>query len=97
MENKTPINEKQLEENIEKATKKQIATCKNENKWTRAMLRAELEELDMLNKNIQLLNQINTTLSNIGQPAIAYYFEIMSQKFAEEKKAKQTNIEKDIQ
>ena len=61
------------------------------------MVRAELEELDLLNQNIEILKQINTTLSKIGQPAIAYYFEIMRQKLAEEQKARATSIEKDIQ
>lgn len=93
MENKTPINEEQLKENIENATKKQVASCKNETKWSRSMLRAELEELDLLNENIKLLQQINTTLSQIGQPAIAYYFEIMKQKLMQEK----SNVEKEVQ
>lgn len=97
MEEKAPINQEQLQENIDKATNKQKATCKSEVKWSRSMVRAELEELDILNRNVELLKQINTTLAKIGQPAIAYYFEIMSQKLAEEKKAKSTHIEKDIQ
>lgn len=97
MEEKAPINQEQLQKNIENATNKQKATCKNETKWSRSMVRAELEELDLLNQNIELLKQINTTLSKIGQPAIAYYFEIMRQKLAEEQKARATSIEKDIQ
>ncbi len=95
LDNKTPINQEQLSKGIEEAYKKQTATCKNETKWSRAMLRAELEELDLLNENIKVLQQVNTTLSQIGQPAIAYYFEIMKQKLAQAKEEKEraTSVE----
>lgn len=101
MENKTPINNELLTQELENAHNKQLTTCKSSNKWFRAMLRAELELHDMINQNVQLLTEINTKLSQIGQPAIAYYFQIMQEKLIAEKeqmeKEKKTNIENNLQ
>lgn len=101
MENKTPINNELLDNELKHAHKKQLESCKNTNKWSRAMLRAELEEHDMVNQNVNLLTQINTKLSQIGQPAIAYYFEVMREKIIAEKREKEeqekTNIDNNLQ
>lgn len=80
MEERTPINEEELKKSIKQAYKKQLATCKDNVKFSRSQLRATLEQSDLILEIVKQLKEINITITRIGAPAISEYLSSMKQK-----------------
>lgn len=91
MEERTPINEEELQKSIKQAYKKQLITCKDPVKFSRSQLRATLEQSDLILEIVKQLKEINITITRIGTPAISDYLSRMKQKFDTEQNQK--NVE----